>query len=101
MAKKRHHMTKHQYKAYNKNHRQYKHALDVEEEKIRQNRSQYTKHRKKSDEKIQNLLRTAQGRSDDALDEEFDDAEDLEAAKMLGSIKEHKTRLQDLEQYES
>ncbi len=45
MPKKRHHMTKHEYKAYKKTHRQYNHALDVEREKIRQGRLQYTKYR--------------------------------------------------------
>ena len=100
MAKK-HHMTKHQYKAYKKNHRQHKYALDVEEEKVRQNRSQYTKYRKKTDEKMKNQIRSVEGHSQDFLDDEFDAIDDLHVKKMLGSIKGHKARLKDLEQYES
>jgi vacuolar-type H+-ATPase subunit B/Vma2 len=100
MAKK-HHMTKQQYKAYKKNHRQHKYALDVEEEKIRQNRSQYTKYSKKRDEKVRNQLRSVEGRSEDFLDDEFDAVDDLKASKMLGTLKAHRTRLKDLEQYES
>ena len=102
MAKKRHHMSKREYKVYKKHHRQYKHALDVEEEKIREEKSQHTRYQEKSDEKIQHLLRSDQGSSDDFLDEEYDELNsiDLKAIKTPGNARTHNVRLRDLECYE-
>ena len=84
MAKKRHHMTKHEYKAYKKRHRSYRHALDVEGEKVRENRSAYGKLQNKSDEHMKQRLRHVQGHSSDFLDEDGDvddDEYDLSVAK--------------------
>ena len=99
MAKKRH-MTKHQYKAYEKTHHS-KHPVEVEQEKIRQEKSLYGKFRKKSHEKIKRHLLDIQDYSDNVLDEEYDDEYELKATRIIRGAKEHKTRLKGLEHYES
>lgn len=78
MAKKHHHMTKYEYNVYKKNHRSYRHALDVEAEKVRENRSTYGKLRRKSDEHTKHQLRHVQGHSGDFLDEDGEDGEDYD-----------------------
>lgn len=72
MAKK-HHMTKHQYVAYKKTHRQYNHPVKVEQEEIEQTKSNHGKYSKKREKKMKTVLRNIQGISGEILDEEYAD----------------------------
>ena len=77
MAKK-HHMTKHQYKAYEKDHRSRKH----DDEEILESKLS-GKMRSKDDEKVKNHLRHLSGHhlhstATDLLEDEFDEGEEYE-----------------------
>ena len=72
MAKKKNHITKHEYAPYKRRHRDDP-SLDVEEEEIWYTKSKYVKSRKKRDVEMKKLLRNIQEYSDDILDEEYDE----------------------------
>jgi hypothetical protein len=72
MAKKKHHMTKHEYVAYKRtNH--YNHFLEDEGEDSKFTKSKYVTYRKKSDAEMRRQLRNIRGYSDEMLDEEYDE----------------------------
>jgi hypothetical protein len=99
---KKKHMTKRQYARYKKTHR-YTHPVDVEKGKVKRETSNYTKYRRKSDDKMKRLLRdVAKGDSYELLDHEADffDEYDFKATKEIGNAREHKKRIKGLELYE-
>jgi hypothetical protein len=100
---KKKHMNKHQYKRYKKTHR-YAHPIDVENGKIKRETLNYTKYRKKSDDKMKRILQdVAKGNAYDVLDDEDDffDEYDFKATKEIGNARQHKTRIKGLELYEN
>ena len=70
MAKKRRHMTKHQYNAYKKTHRYNHSSQGDEQEESRHTKLRSGKYRQKSEKKMKTLLRGIQRHSDELLDEE-------------------------------
>ena len=70
MAKKRRHMTKHQYNAYKKTHRYNHSSQGDEQEENRHTKSRSDKDRQKSEKRMKTLLRGIQKHSDELLDEE-------------------------------
>jgi hypothetical protein len=70
MAKKKNHMTKHEYEVYKKMH-YYDRSLDFKAEEIRHTKSKYITYRKKSDAEMKKHLRNIQGYSDAILDDEY------------------------------
>jgi len=70
---KKHHMTKHQYEAYNKKQRRRNHSFEVEQEEGRHAQSNNDKYRNRRDEKVKRLLRNTQGNSGEIPDEEYDE----------------------------
>lgn len=72
MAKKKHHMTKHEYVAYKrKNH--YDPSLEDEREDGKFTKSKYITYKKKSDVEMKKHLRNIRSYSDKILDEEHDE----------------------------
>ena len=72
MAKKKNHMTKHEYVAYKrKNH--YDPSLEDEGEDGESTKSKSITYRKKSDAEMKKHLRNILEYSDDILDEEYDE----------------------------
>ena len=76
MPKKHHHMTKHEYKAYQKTHR-HNHASGSKEELIGQMGMLPTKSGKKEVIQLKKLYRTLRGHSSELLDEAGDDENNL------------------------
>ena len=72
MAKKKHHMTKHEYGTDKRRHRDDP-SPDVEGEEIWYTKSKYVKSRKKRDVEMKKRLRNILEYSDDILDEEYDE----------------------------
>jgi hypothetical protein len=70
MAKKRRHMTKHQYKTYKKTHRYNHSSQGDEQEENRHTKSRSGKYGQKSEKRMKTLLRGIQRHSDELLDEE-------------------------------
>ena len=70
MAKKRRHMTKHQYNAYKKTHRYNHSSQNDEQEENRHTKLRSGKYRQKSEKRMKTLLRGIQRHSDELLDEE-------------------------------
>ena len=76
MAKKKYHMTKHEYDVYNSR-RRYAHDADFEGEEDGGIRTKYFKYREKSDAEMKKHLRSIQHYSDGILDEEYEEYLDI------------------------
>ena len=76
MPKKHHHMTKHEYKAYQKTHRN-NHAPGIKEETGEDTVMLSTKFRKKGDMQLKKLCHTLRRHSSKLLDEAYADETDL------------------------
>ena len=101
MAKKRK-MTEHEYEVYRKTHG-CAHPLDVERGKIRREKTDAARYRRRSEEKMKRRLRELASSGDlDAWDEEepFDEDE-ARAARELGNARAHAHRLRELEPMKS
>jgi hypothetical protein len=95
-------MTQHEYEVYRKTHG-YAHPLEVERGKIRHEKTDYARYRRRSQEKMKHRLRELVRSGDlDAWDEEVQlDEDEARAARELGNARAHGQRLRKLEAYEN
>jgi hypothetical protein len=94
-------MTEHEYEVYKKTHG-YAHPLEVERGKIRREKTDSARYRRRSEEKMKRRLRELVRSGDlDAWDEEeLFDEDEARAARELGNARAHVHRLKELEAYE-
>lgn len=69
MAKKRHHMTKKQFKAYQKHHGSANSARDFESEQMHGGRAGSDKSWKKNEQQLRRLMHTIQGHSGEVMEQ--------------------------------
>lgn len=99
MARKKHELTEQEYEIYQKIHG-YEEPVEVEEGKIRREKSNYVEKRNKGKSKIKQVLRNLKGNSQLADEEEFFDEEDFVARRELSNARVHRQRLKGIRKFE-